>query len=272
MNYNTLHSDSGGPSSKRMRVDEPLDFSDKTVDELLQMALTVKPNLRWNKDGEWCRYCGARGSFRFGASPWGPKTFCQQHHELWSNNALGRNIDGKDEPKDPDHAINQEECTEQTFLIELLSSNPVAFIDGKRRSTRRMKKERVQYGDRESVSDSGDESTESHSISSESHSDDSNDSDIDKPATLRGRGRRISGDPADDDAAIRDCFTVSANCKLCGVHFTDYNEYRRHLMKHWDEDPNKQWTVCNEPGCDSTKTLNNYIAHLAGKHGMCSFQ
>lgn len=267
MNY--LHSDSGGPFSKRMRVDEPLDFSDKTVDELLQMALTVKPNLRWNKDGEWCRYCGARGSFRFGASPWGPKTFCQQHHELWSNNALGRNIDGKEEPKDPDHAVNCEECTEQTFLIELLSSNPVAFIDGKRRSTRRMKKERVQYGDRESSTVSGDESTETNSISSESHSDDSNDSDIGKPVPQPSRRRRTdSGDPAPDAADIHDCYMVSAKCKLCGTHFADYGEYRSHLMKHFQEDPNKEWTVCEEAGCDPTKSYHQYLAHICGKHGM----
>eukprot|EP01083_Nonionella_stella_P214233 772024_1 len=31
------------------------------LDELLALAMSFFPNLRWNKNNEWCRYCGSRG-------------------------------------------------------------------------------------------------------------------------------------------------------------------------------------------------------------------
>ena len=65
-----------------------------------------------------------------------------------------------------------------------------------------------------------------------------------------------------------DCYVVSADCKLCGERFDDFTDYRLHLKQHFDDDPNKQWTICHEPGCDgiSIESIPEFVAHLADIH------
>eukprot|EP01083_Nonionella_stella_P167973 565877_1 len=101
------------------------------LDELLQKAMSFKPNLRWNIRNEWCRYCGARAS-TFSSSPWGPKKLCYIHHTMWKNNEL--NLKAVAEPINIDSVVDHSQCTEKQYLIDILltlNDNP-----GKRRSLR----------------------------------------------------------------------------------------------------------------------------------------
>lgn len=72
-----------------------------------------------------------------------------------------------------------------------------------------------------------------------------------------------------DDRNIDDLFTFSIDCKECGDHFDDINEYQNHLEQHFDDDPEREWRICKEDGCDSTKKWRHsrdFIRHLSGKH------
>eukprot|EP01083_Nonionella_stella_P246573 855869_1 len=113
----------------------------QNFDFLLAKAMTLYPQLRWNTDNEWCRFCGARASSSFYNSPWGPKQLCSTHHEQYKQRTLDLSL--YKEPHNIESAINKTECTEQAYLVDIV----LKYEHTKRRSSRnktlRMKIESV---------------------------------------------------------------------------------------------------------------------------------
>eukprot|EP00483_Globobulimina_turgida_P003069 UN03074 len=59
------------------------------------------------------------------------------------------------------------------------------------------------------------------------------------------------------------------NCHICKKYFEEFDEYRAHLQRHYDNDSNKKWMECDF-GCkdDTGKpvlslNVGNFIAHIA---------
>merc|ERR1712157_248404 len=77
--------------------------------------------------------------------------------------------------------------------------------------------------------------------------------------------RRIAPRNSDRVAA----YSVSAVCKLCGQHFDDFDHYCKHLRQHFEDDPDREWRVCNEDDCRNNKSScdTNFMYHLSAKHG-----
>eukprot|EP01083_Nonionella_stella_P028481 78438_1 len=98
-----------------------------SLDELLAKAMAFDPDLRWNIENKWCRYCGARASSAFYPSPWGPYQLCAVHGQMWSINRL--DLSQYTEPKDSASAIEPSKCTETSYLIDIICANMQSMED-----------------------------------------------------------------------------------------------------------------------------------------------
>ena len=56
--YDEKKSENASNCAVKTEQTDSSNLSSLSLDELLQKALTFWPNLRWNEDNEWCRYCG----------------------------------------------------------------------------------------------------------------------------------------------------------------------------------------------------------------------
>ena len=177
-------------SRKRIKLEDHSEHTLRSVDELLQQALALQPDLKWNVKGVWCRYCGARGSAAFYESPWGPETLCTQHHATWKNGEWQLKADAA--PSDPAHALKLAECTERAYLMAIIDGDP----------------------NRTTSDHDHDETTASESDSDDEDYDEEDDSDaISEESDLAADDR---------EADLYDCFTVTARCKICKEAFDDF--------------------------------------------------
>lgn len=84
-----------------------------------------------------------------------------------------------------------------------------------------------------------------------------------------GKSKRVR---LDDDSEE---YTVDVNCKECGLHFDDFDNYREHLKQHFEKDPEREWRMCldlepSDTDCDlkrKWKSDQSFIAHLCAFHG-----
>ena len=80
---------------------------------------------------DWCRYCGARFSIRFGSGPWGNTSLCMPHHELYKKKQLKLS---KKEYPELSAPINIDQNSELSYFSSFESAREaIQSLQGKRK-------------------------------------------------------------------------------------------------------------------------------------------
>ncbi|KAK8813261.1 hypothetical protein WA158_002853 [Blastocystis sp. Blastoise] len=80
------------PLTKKLSINDKSDADplDEIDPEYQIIALSdymqsdeYRDSQKWDPNGEWCRYCGAKKASGWYKGPWGPKTLCTVHYVQW---------------------------------------------------------------------------------------------------------------------------------------------------------------------------------------------